>query len=131
MRVQDVNILIVDDVNAIRVQIKELLKKAGFEKIRVVGNGLEALKALEAEEFHLILSDWQMTPLDGLELLKFVRNHPTYKAISFLMVTAEGTREKVLQAVECGCDGYLIKPVTVEQIQKQVFAVILKKGVLS
>src|SRR5688572_7807856 len=104
MRVQDIGVLIVDDVNAIRVQVKSLLKNVGFEKVLVASNGVEASKMLQDAEIHMILSDWHMNPMDGMSLLKFVRSHPKYSSVGFIFVTAESTREQVIEAIQTGSD---------------------------
>ncbi len=127
---EDLNILVVDDVNAIRVQIRELLYTFGFKKVTIARNGAEAQVLLITETFQLILSDWHMDPVDGLSLLKFVRGNPDLKHIAFIMVTAENTKESVIEAIKCGVDDFLMKPLTSFQIQNKVFGVLLRKKVL-
>src|SRR6476620_8501305 len=114
---EEVCILVVDDVNTMRIQIKELLKGAGFKKISLAASGEEAKQVMAIEQFHLILSDWQMGPTGGLDLLKYVRSHPLYKDVAFIMVTAESTKEKVIEVVKSGVDNYLVKPLTPIEIQ--------------
>jgi two-component system chemotaxis response regulator CheY len=128
---EEVGILVVDDVNTMRVQIKELLKGFGFRKVTLAGNGEEAKGMLETETVNLILCDWHMAPTDGLELLKYVRAHDTHKGVAFVMVTAEGTKEKVVEAIKSGVDDYLVKPLTIEQIQNKVYGVLIRKKVLA
>ncbi len=127
---EEVKILVVDDVNSMRVQIKDLLRAFGFRNVKVAGNGEEAKLALDAEPFHLILSDWQMAPTSGFDLLQYIRQHPTLKEIAFIMVTAEGTKDNVINAIRSGVDAYLIKPLTIAQIQDKVYGVLMKKKVL-
>lgn len=127
----EVSVLVVDDVNTMRVQIKDLLKGFGFRKINAVEGPGAAKKALEEGPTHLILCDWQMQPTDGMDLLKYIRSHPDFKNIAFIMVTAESTKEKVIEAIKSGVDDYLIKPLTVDQIQTKVQAVLQRKQVLS
>lgn len=131
MEVEEVSILVIDDVNSMRIQIKELLRSFGFRKISAVGNGEEAKILIEIDSFHLILADWRMEPTNGLELLKYVRNHPSCKKVAFLMVTAEGTKEKVVEAIQAGVDDYLVKPLTLAQIQNKVFRLLIKKKVFT
>src|SRR5262249_29846805 len=120
----DVNILVVDDVNTMRIRIKELLKSFGFRKIHLAGTAQEAKEILEAEPFHLILCDWHMATVDGLEFLKFVRQNPTFGKIAFVLITAESTRELVLEAIQAGVDDYIVKPLTLAHINK-VYGVLL------
>jgi two-component system, chemotaxis family, chemotaxis protein CheY len=127
---EEVCILVVDDVNTMRIQVKELLKSCGFKKISLAASGEEAKRVMAIEQFHLIMCDWQMTPTDGLDLLKYARAHPLYKDVAFVMVTAENTKEKVIQAIQSGVDNYLVKPLTPIEIQNKVYGVLLKKQVL-
>jgi two-component system, chemotaxis family, chemotaxis protein CheY len=128
---EEVGILIVDDVNAMRVQIKELLKSLGFRKVMLAANGEEAKQIIAVEPPHLMLVDWHMAPCDGMELLKYVRAHRLHKEVAFIMVTAETTKERVMEAIKSGVDDYLIKPLTPIQIQSKVYGILLKKQVLS
>jgi two-component system chemotaxis response regulator CheY len=128
---EEVGILVVDDVNTMRVQIKDLLNSFGFRKITLAASGEEAKTKLTAEPIHLILCDWHMTPTDGLEFLKFVRAQEQHKNIAFIMVTAESTKERVVEAIKTGVDDYLVKPLTQAQIQNKVYGVLLRKQVLA
>ena len=127
---EEVSILVVDDVNAMRVQVKELLNSFGFTKVQVAENGEQAKQMMETQTFHLFLVDWHMSPTDGFDLLKHTRSHPKYKDAAFVMVTAESTKDKVVEAVKSGVDDYLIKPLTLEAIQSKVYAALLKRQVL-
>jgi len=127
---EDINVLIVDDVNAMRVQVTELMTGFGFKKLTAVGSVDEAKGVLAAGRTQLVICDWHMTPVDGLELLKYIRSQATLKEIAFLMLTAESTKEKVLEAVKAGVDDYLIKPLMLEQIQTKVQTVLVKRGVI-
>lgn len=128
---EEVGILVVDDVNTMRVQIKDLLKQFGFRKVTLANNGEEAKAILESEPVHLIMCDWHMAPVDGIEFLKYVRSHNKHKDTPFIMVTAEGTKERVVEAIKSGVDDYLVKPLTPEQIQNKVYGVLLRKQVLA
>lgn len=128
---EEVGILVVDDVNTMRVQIKDLLKTFGFKKITVAGSGEEAKALLESETLHLILCDWHMAPTDGFDFLKYVRAHDVHNGMSFIMVTAESTKERVIEAIKAGVDDYLVKPLTPVQIQNKVYGVLLRKQVLT
>lgn len=131
MQREEVSILVVDDVNTMRIQIKDLLMSFGFRKISTAEGGEAAKAAISAGDFQLVLCDWHMSPTDGLEVLKFVRGQPQTKNLAFIMVTAENAMEKVTEAVKTGVDDYLIKPLTLEQIETKVHKVLAKKQVLS
>lgn len=128
---EDVNVLVIDDVNTIRIQIRELLRGLGFRKILVASSGEDAKQIFKKVPIHLVLSDWHMEPGDGLALLQYIRKDPELQNIAFIMVTAENTKEKVMQAIQAGVDDYLMKPLTVQQVQTKVYGVLLRKQVLS
>ena len=121
------NILVVDDVNTMRTQIKELLIGFGFKNVTTVANGEEAKVALTSKPYHLVLADWHMEPTNGIDLLKFVRGSPALKQIAYVMVTAESTKERVVEAIKAGVDDYLVKPLTRAQIETKVYTILLKK----
>jgi two-component system chemotaxis response regulator CheY len=130
MRHEEVQCLVVDDVNSMRVQLKDLLRMFGFTHIKTLGNGEEAKEALSSQTFHLVLADWHMEPTNGLDLLKYVRSQPKLKDIAFLLVTAESTKERVVEAIQAGVDDYLIKPLTILQVQNKVYGVLFKKKII-
>ncbi|MBC7387235.1 MAG: response regulator [Cryobacterium sp.] len=126
----DVQILIVDDVQSMRIQVKEILRSCGFEKIRTASNGLEALGMVNELSAHLLICDWHMAPMSGLELLKEIRNKDKLRDTAFLMLTAEGTKERVIEALKSGLDDYVMKPFTVEHARLKVMGALLKRKVL-
>jgi two-component system, chemotaxis family, chemotaxis protein CheY len=127
---EEIEVLIIDDVNSTRMHVRELMKDQGFRKINLCAHGEEAKAYLEKNPCHLILCDWHMEPTNGIEVLKFVRSHPRLRETPFLMLTGEGTKERVIQAIQTGVDDYMLKPLTAAQIQAKVFGVLLKKKVL-
>jgi two-component system chemotaxis response regulator CheY len=127
---EEIGVLIVDDVNAMRVQVRELLKTLGFRKLVLASNGQEAVQRLGEETIHLILSDWHMAPMGGMELLKYVRSNPTYANVAFVMLTGESTKESVVEAIKAGVDDYLLKPATAAQFQGKVYGVLLRRQIL-
>jgi two-component system, chemotaxis family, chemotaxis protein CheY len=109
-----INVLIVDDFATMRRIIKGVLKQLGFSNLLEAEDGEAALKELRKEKVGLIVSDWNMPNMTGLELLKAVRSDNNLKGIPFLMVTAEGQKENVIQAVQAGVSNYIVKPFTPE-----------------
>ena len=125
-----ISILVMDDVHAVRVQIKELLKSCGLENVKTVANGAEAQTLLMTNEYQMVIADWQTTPVDGMELLGFIRGQEKLKSLAFFMLTAESTKLKVLEATEAGIDGYIVKPLTADTIRTKIYTVLLKKQVM-
>ena len=130
MRHEDVQILIIDDVNSMKVQLKDLLRLFGFRAIYSADNGEEAKELMQTNEFHLVLADWHMEPTNGLQLLQWTRAQSVYNDLAFIMVTADNTKESVIQAIQNGVDDYLIKPLTILQVQNKVYAVLFKRKIL-
>ena len=110
-------VLVVDDFATMRRIVKGVLKQLGFGDIIEADDGCNALKELKKEEIGLIVSDWNMPNMTGLELLKEVRGDGDLKDIPFLMVTAEGQKENVVQAVQAGVSNYVVKPFTPETLK--------------
>ena len=106
----DVNILIVDDFGTLRRIIRNALKQGGYDNFSESENGKDALEKLKSGGYDLILSDWNMKEMGGLELLNAVRADKELRRIPFLMITAEGAKENVLKAIKGGVNGYIIKP---------------------
>lgn len=126
----DVQVIVIDDVQTMRIQVKEILRSCGFEKIRTAANGLEALRLLNAQPAQLLICDWHMAPMSGLELLKEIRSKDAIKDTVFVMLTAEGTKERVLEALKSGLDDYIMKPLTPEYTRLKVMNALLKRKVL-
>jgi two-component system chemotaxis response regulator CheY len=119
------DILIVDDSAAIRKILQRVLRQADVAVGQVLeaGDGLEALGILKSRPIGLVLSDINMPNMDGLALLSTVKALPEWSSIPFLMITTEGSYEKVLEAVNLGAAGYVRKPFTAEQIKEKLIAV--------
>lgn len=111
-----INILIVDDFSTIRRILKNILKDLGFKNLVEADDGSTAWTILENQQMDLIIADWNMPELTGLELLKKVRGSDHHKDVPFLMVTAEGQKEQVIDAIQSGVTNYLIKPFTAAAI---------------
>ncbi len=109
----DLKILVVDDFPTMRRIVKTLLKQNGFNNFVEAEDGAQAYTTLQKEgDFELIVSDWNMPNMTGLELLKTVRADPKFKTIPFLMVTAEAEKENIIEAVKSGVSNYVVKPFT-------------------
>jgi two-component system chemotaxis response regulator CheY len=120
-----IKILIVDDFATMRRILKNILKQIGFKNILEADDGTTALEVLDRQSVDLIISDWNMPKMTGLELLKSVRSSDKYKKTPFLMVTAEAQKQNVIEAVQAGVSNYVVKPFTAEAISEKL-AKILK-----
>jgi len=105
--------LVVDDSKTIRMIIRRVLIELGFE-VCEAGNGIEAMKVLEKEKtaVSLVLADWNMPEMNGLELVKSLRQNPEYASIKVIMVTTETEIGQMTSALEAGANEYVMKPFT-------------------
>ncbi len=110
---QDINILVVDDSDSMRRTTKAALQQLGLFNIEVAVDGLDAMQIIKQKQFGLIISDWNMPEMDGLEFLKKLRGNEATKTIPFLMVTSEAKRELVIEAISAGINEYIVKPINV------------------
>lgn len=113
-------ILIVDDMGTMRSLLKHELLRFGYQHIDMAENGVNALKKLLTEEFDLVIADWNMPGLTGINLLRAIREKPELKHIKFLMVTAEAKKENILDAKEAGVDDYIVKPFAPGTLQEKI-----------
>lgn len=113
-------VLIADDSNVMRKIIKNALNQLGFSDYVEAADGHAAMKEVGEDPVDLIISDWNMPKMTGLEFLKTVREHGNLKDIPFLMVTSEGDEAKILEAVEAGVSQYIVKPFNADQLQTKV-----------
>ena len=110
MAYKDLVAIVVDDFATMRRIIKNILKDLQFKEIIEAENGAEALKLLKSIKVDLIVSDWNMPTMTGLELLKRVRADERLKSLPFLMVTAEAQKENIIEAVQAKVSNYVVKP---------------------
>lgn len=121
-------ILIVDDFSTMRRIVKTCLRQIGFENITEAEDGVVALEKLKNHEFKLVISDWNMPNMMGIDLLRAVRADEKLKALPFVLVTAEGQKENVIEAAKAGVSNYVVKPFTAETLQAKLEAVFAKRG---
>jgi two-component system chemotaxis response regulator CheY len=113
-------ILIVDDFATMRRIMKNILKQIGFSNIIEADDGTTAMEELKKTSVDLIISDWNMPKMTGLDLLKKVRSTDGLKDVPFLMVTAEAQKQNVIDAVQAGVTNYVVKPFTAEAISEKL-----------
>jgi len=120
----NMQILIVDDYKTMLRIIRNLLKQLGFNNVDEASDGSAALQKLRDKEFHLVISDWNMEPMSGLQLLKEVRTDVKLKETPFIMITAESKSENVIAAKEAGVSNYIVKPFNAATLKGKLSSVL-------
>jgi len=121
---QNMHILIVDDYKTMLRIIRNLLKQLGFNNIDEATDGSMALQAMRGASYGLVISDWNMEPMTGLQLLREVRSDAKLKSTPFIMITAESKSENVIAAKEAGVSNYIVKPFNAETLNAKMVSVL-------
>ncbi|TKW60695.1 MAG: response regulator [Blastochloris viridis] len=121
---RNMRILVVDDAQTMRRIIVNLLRQLGFTNMTEADDGTTAWDKLNSEHIDLVISDWNMPKMTGIDLLKKVRESEKYKITPFIMVTAEGKRENVIAAVQAGVSNYIVKPFNAATLKEKMTKVI-------
>ncbi len=117
-------VLIVDDYKTMLRIIRNLLKQLGFNNVDEAMDGGAALTKLRQKDFGLVVSDWNMDPMTGLQLLQEVRKDEKLKGMPFIMVTAESKTDNVVAAKEAGVSNYIVKPFNAATLKSKLVSVI-------
>jgi two-component system chemotaxis response regulator CheY len=117
-------VLVVDDYQTMLRIISNLLKQIGFNNVDVASDGREALEKIKAGQYGLVISDWNMGPMTGYELLLKVRADDALKRTPFIMVTAESKTENVIAAKKAGVNNYIVKPFNAQTLKQKIAAVL-------
>ena len=117
------SILIVDDYNTMIRIIRNLLKQLGFNNVDEANDGSSALAKMREKNYGLVISDWNMTPMTGYELLREIRADPALRTTRFIMVTAESKTDNVIAAKKAGVDNYIVKPFNAETLKHKIEAI--------
>lgn len=124
--------LVVDDFSTMRRILSGLLKELGYGKIHEAEDGERALQLLRSScgvrPIDFVVTDWNMPVMDGIELLKAIRQDALLKHLPVLMVTAEAKRENIISAAQAGADGYIVKPFNAATLQEKIDKILAKKG---
>ena len=118
------SVLIVDDYKTMLRIIRNLLRQVGIYSVDEASDGVEALAKLREKTFGLIISDWNMAPMTGLQLLQEVRSDEILRATPFIMVTAESKTENVVAAKQAGVSNYIVKPFNAETLREKIEKVL-------
>ncbi len=123
---KDMNVLIVDDYKTMLRVIRNLLSQIGFKNVDEANDGTQALDLIRQKNYGLIISDWNMEPMSGLDLLKSVRAQNATPAgkTPFIMITAENKMENVIAAKQAGVNNYIVKPFSAEVLKGKMVSVL-------
>ncbi len=117
---EDMKVLVAEDFAVMRIIAVDMLKKLGFSKVDAVECGGDAYNLMAKEKYHLVLTDWNMPDMSGLELLEKIRADADKKDAIVILVTSEAKKEQVIQAAKAGVNGYVLKPFTIEDLEKKI-----------
>ena len=128
MQYNQMKTLVVDDMQTMRRIVKNLLIEVGFDrdKIQEAENGQDALNKLNAEQFDFVVTDWNMPVMQGIDLLRNIRNTPSLASIPVLMVTAEAKKEQIIAAAQAGVSQYVVKPFTAATLEEKISKIFNK-----
>lgn len=122
------SILIADDYHQMRLAVQHVLQGMELNNVHAASHGLEAKRILEATPISLIIADWNMPGMSGYDLLCWCRNHPTYRHVPFILLTAEVSREFLTRAIDAGVNDYLVKPFTAASLRSRVLKLLDRGG---
>ena len=120
----NMKILIVDDYKTMLRIVRNLLRQLNFSDIDEATDGSMALSMLKQAKYDLVISDWNMEPMTGIELLREVRSDDSLKHIPFVMITAESKTENVVLAKQAGVSNYIVKPFNAETLKMKLVSVL-------
>ncbi len=124
MAYKDLTVMVVDDFSTMRRIIRKILKDLEFKEVIEAENGAEAFELLKTNKVDVIVSDWNMPTMTGLELLKRVRADERLKGLPFLLVTAEAQKENIIEAIQAKVSNYVVKPFTPAALAEKLAKII-------
>jgi two-component system chemotaxis response regulator CheY len=116
----EMNVLVVDDAATMRRIVRSLLRELGIKNVREAEDGVQALEDLKRMKADLVVSDWSMPNMTGIELLRAIRADETLKETPVLMVTAESKKENIMEAVQAGVNNYIVKPFNSKTLEEKL-----------
>jgi len=120
----NMNVLIVDDYKTMLRILRNLLKQLNFNNVDEATDGTMAMEVLKQKDFGLVISDWNMEPMTGIQLLRLVRADDKLKHLPFVMITAESKSENVIAAKEAGVSNYIVKPFNAATLRSKLVSVL-------
>lgn len=125
---KNIRILVVDDFSTMRRIVKNLLSDLGFNNTVEAEDGNSALVVLRQDAVELVITDWNMPGMTGIELLREIRADAKFRGLPVLMVTAEAKREQIIEAAQNGVNGYIIKPFTAQTLEEKLGKIFERLG---
>ncbi|WP_199171577.1 MULTISPECIES: chemotaxis response regulator CheY [Luteimonas] len=125
---KNIRILIVDDFSTMRRIVKNLLSDLGFNNTVEAEDGNSALAVMRQDAVELVITDWNMPGMTGIELLRAIRGDAKFRTLPVLMVTAEAKREQIIEAAQSGVNGYIIKPFTAQTLEEKLGKIFERLG---
>jgi len=126
MAYKDMTVLVVDDFLTMRRIVRKILRDLEFQNIIEAEDGTAAVDVLKSTKIDLIVSDWNMPKMTGLDLLKHVRSQDDIKDMPFLMITAEAQKENIIEAVKAKVSNYIVKPFTAATLEEKLAKIVPK-----
>jgi len=120
----NVAILVVDDSSTMRRILHLSLNRIGFQNVDEAQNGIEGLAKAQQKQYNCVITDWNMPEMDGLQMAQGLRKLPAYAQVPIMMVTTEGGKQEIVEALTHGVNSYIIKPFT-EDVLRQKMASLL------
>ena len=129
MNKENIRILIVDDLSSMRRVVSAFLVDLGYHHIREDENGTYALATLRREKFDMVVTDWNMPGMTGLELVTEIRNDTALKHLPVLLITAESRKENILAAAKAGASDYVVKPFSIATLGDKVERLLQRRRI--
>lgn len=120
--------LVVDDFSTMRRIVANILRQCGITEIKEAEDGNIVLKMIQSEKYDFVVSDWNMPNMQGIELLKKIRENPELQHLPFLLITAEAKKENIILAAHAGADGYIVKPFNQATLYEKLEKIFKKKN---
>ncbi|MHC1745235.1 MAG: chemotaxis response regulator CheY [Syntrophobacteraceae bacterium] len=124
MAYKDMTALVVDDFSTMRRIVKNILRDLEFKNVLEAEDGTTAVQVLSSQKVDLVVSDWNMPKMSGIELLKYVRSNDNLKELPFLMITAEAQKENIIEAVKAKVSNYIVKPFTAATLAEKLAKIL-------
>ncbi|OGR05421.1 MAG: histidine kinase [Deltaproteobacteria bacterium RIFOXYD12_FULL_50_9] len=122
----NIKVLVVDDFATMRRIVKNILTQLGYKNVIEADDGTTAMEIIKKEKIDLIISDWNMPKMTGLDFLKAIRANPETSTTPFIMVTAEAQQDNIIMAVKAKVSQYIVKPFTAETLGEKISKVFGK-----